>query len=161
MLRNLKDCCGFTIIDIIVCIALASILAAIAIPAYTIFKDKANSGKAKSDLRAIQNAIELLASDTNKWPGGIEVGLINKKKISDLSKKASGLITEDSKKFPNWAGPYIASIPKDPWDRNYFFKGNYKISGVKYAVLGSYGPIEKNGKKSVSDDDVILILPIQ
>jgi len=152
---------GFTLLEIIVNIAIIAILVAIAIPAYTIFKDKANTGKAKSDLRAIQNAVELLASDTNKWPGGIEVGLINKKKISDLSKKASGLITEDSKKFSNWAGPYIESIPKDPWERDYFFEGDYKISGTKHAVLGSYGPIEKNGKKLVSDDDVILILPLQ
>ncbi len=152
---------GFTLLEIIVNIAIIAILVAIAIPAYTSFKDKANTAKAKSDLRAIQNAVELLASDTEKWPGGIGVGLINKKKISDLSKKASGLITEDSKKFPNWAGPYIESIPKDPWDRDYFFEGDYKISGTKYAVLGSYGPIEKNGKKLVSDDDVILILPTQ
>ena len=152
---------GFTLLEIIVNIAIIAILAAISIPAYTIFKDKANSGKAKSDLRAIQNAVELLASDTEKWPGGIVVGLINKKKISDLSEKASGLITEDSKIFPNWAGPYIESNPKDPWDRDYFFEGDYKISGTKYAVLGSYGPIEKNGKKLVSDDDVILILPIK
>lgn len=152
---------GFTLLEIIVNIAIIAILLAIAIPAYTIFKDKANTGKAKSDLRAIQNAVELLASDTDKWPGGIVVGLINKKKISDLSKKASGLITEDSKKFSNWAGPYIESIPKDPWDRDYFFEGDYKISGTKHAVLGSYGPIEKNGKKLFSDDDVILILPLQ
>lgn len=152
---------GFTLLEIIVNIAIIAILLAIAIPAYTIFKDKANTGKAKSDLRAIQNAVELLASDTDKWPGGIVVGLINKKKISDLSKKASGLITEDSKKFSNWAGPYIESIPKDPWDRDYFFEGDYKISGTKYAVLGSYGPIEKNGKKLFSDDDVILMLPLQ
>jgi len=152
---------GFTLLEIIVNIAIIAILTAIAIPAYTIFKDKANTGKAKSDLRAIQNAVELLAADTEKWPGGIVVGLINKKKISDLSKKASGLITEDSKKFSNWAGPYIESIPKDPWDRDYFFEGDYKIKGTKYAVLGSYGPIEKNGKKLVSDDDVILILPTQ
>ncbi len=138
-----------------------AILAAIAIPAYTIFKDKAKTGKAKSDLRAIQNAVELLAADTEKWPGGIVVGLINKKKISDLSEKASGLITEDSKIFPNWAGPYIESIPKDPWDRDYFFEGDYKISGTKHAVLGSYGPIEKNGKTLVDDDDVILIFPTQ
>ena len=160
-MTGIRHCGGFTLLEIIVNMAIIAILVAIAIPSYTIFKDKANTGKAKSDLRAIQNAVEILASDTNKWPGGIEVGLINKKKISDLSKKASGLITEDSKKFPNWAGPYIESIPKDPWDRDYFFEGDYKISGTKYAVLGSYGPIEKNGKKLVSDDDVILILPTQ
>ncbi len=161
MVTGTKLSSGFTLIEIIVNIAIIAILVAIAIPAYTIFKDKANTGKAKSDLRAIQNAVEILASDTEKWPGGIEVGLINKKKISDLSQKESGLITEDSKKFPNWAGPYIESIPKDPWDRDYFFEGDYKISGTKHAVLGSYGPIEKNGKTLVSDDDVILILPTQ
>ncbi len=161
MVTVIKLSSGFTLIEIIVNIAIIAILAAIAIPAYTIFKDKANIGKVKSDLRAIQNAVEILASDTEKWPGGIEVGLINKKKISDLSKKESGLITEDSNKFPNWAGPYIESIPTDPWGREYFFEGDYKITGTKLAVLGSYGPIEKNGKKSVSDDDVILILPLQ
>lgn len=150
---------GFTLIEIIVNLTIIGILLAIAIPAYTIFKDKANSAKAKSDLRAVQIAIELLASDTEKWPGPNSVGVTANQEVWDLNSSDAGLVTATSG-FPNWNGPYVQSVPKDPWGSDYFFDPDYKIGGVNYAVVGSFGP-NKVGKNIYDSDDVYLILPTQ
>ncbi len=71
---NIKQSAGFTILELIVNLAIIGILSAIAIPAYINFRDKAKIARAKSDLRNIQLAIEQLANDTEKWPGPRAVG---------------------------------------------------------------------------------------
>ena len=158
-MTDIRHSCGFTLLEIIVNLAIIGILLAIAIPAYTIFKDKARTSRARSDFRAIQIAIELLASDTEKWPGPNSVGVTANKEVWDLNSSDAGLVTATSG-FPNWNGPYVQSVPKDPWGSDYFFDPDYKIGGDNYAVVGSFGP-NKVGKNKYDSDDVILILPIQ
>ncbi len=75
MFRDLKNCGGFTLIEVIIVIAIIGILTAIAIPQYTAYRDKARIALVRTDLRNIQIAMEILASDTEKWPGPNSVGV--------------------------------------------------------------------------------------
>jgi len=150
---------GFTILELIVNVAIIGILAAIAIPAYTTFRDKAKIAQAKSDLHTIQLAIEQLANDTEKWPGPQDVGVTADAEVWDLNASNAGLVSTNGG-FPKWQGPYLKSVPKDPWGMDYFFDPDYYVGGTKYAAIGSFGP-NKCCQNTYDSDNVYLILPTQ
>ncbi len=157
MIRDLKDFGGFTLLELIVVVALLGLLAAIAIPVFSSYRDKAIIVLVRTDLRNIQRAMEMLASDTDKWPGPSDVGAIANDGIWDLNSPQAGLVATNGG-FPNWNGPYIDSVPKDPWSSDYFFDAHYHINGGDYAVVGSFGP---NKVGQYDSDDIYLILPTQ
>ena len=97
---------GFTLLELITVVAIVGILSVIAIPAYSGFKDRAKIALVRADLRNIQRAMEMLASDTEKWPGPIDVGATADPEVMDLNSSQAGLVATNGG-FPNWNGPYI------------------------------------------------------
>lgn len=68
--RNQK---GFTLIELIVVIAILGILAALAIPRFTGTRGSANAGVVKATLRNIDSAIQIVASELNVEPSDAKV----------------------------------------------------------------------------------------
>src|SRR3989338_3030076 len=97
---------GFTLLELIVNLAIIGILSAIAIHAYIAFRDKAKTAQAKSDLHNIQLAIEQLAIDTNKWPGPNNVGKTANQEVWNLNNSNAGLVSTNGA-FPRLSRPYI------------------------------------------------------
>ena len=58
MLKKLTNRKGFTLIELMIVIAIIGILAAIAIPQFTAYRDRAYNSAAKSDLRNLTGAQE-------------------------------------------------------------------------------------------------------
>ena len=150
---------GYTLLELMVNLAIIAILAAISIPTYMAYKQKAMIGRAKAELRNIHLAIEALAADTERWPGPNVVGESADQEIWDLTSPQAGLVAATSG-FPNWQGPYIGNIPKDPWGSNYFFDPDYYVNNGSDSVpvVGSFGP-NKQGQNVYDSDDIILVLP--
>jgi type II secretion system protein G len=147
------------LVELIVAVGIIGILAAIAVPAFLNYRDKAKIAVAKEDLRTIATAIEALANDTEKWPGPNNVGTTANTEVWDLATANAGLVMANGS-FPNWKGPYLKSVSKDPWGMNYFFDPDYNIKGTNYAVVGSFGP-NKVGQNLYDSDDIVMILPTQ
>ena len=65
MTARSKNSRGFTLIELLVVTAILSALSGIAIPAYKGYGEKARMAQALTDLKNIQNAMEMLVIDTD------------------------------------------------------------------------------------------------
>lgn len=172
-----KNIQGFTIVELMVVIAIIALLAALSVVGVQAARAKANNSKVQHDLEQIRKAMDTLGNDTGMWPGGQEINEINTVGSNEicangctqgLSSPTSGLIATDGS-FDNWSGPYMQEMPLDPWGHEYFFDTDYRIktsaeepcnasaSCQDAAVLGSYGP-DGEGNNLYNGDDIVKVL---
>ncbi len=128
---------GFTLIEILVVIAIVGILAAVVLASLNDSRELANIRKAQADMRNIHTAMEVLFNDTGLYPhkqpqycpprsaGGNEV---------NLNSPTTGLVGTDGS-YENWSGPYVTSVI-DPWGRPYFLDEDYYCAGGEQGCNG-------------------------
>jgi general secretion pathway protein G len=116
---------GFTLIEVMVVVAILGILAAIVVPRIMDRPDQARIVKARQDIRVIQSALSLYRLDNFHYPS-TEQGL------QALVSRPSG-----SPEAKNWkSGGYLEKLPKDPWGNPY----QYLNPGIHAQVdIFSYG----------------------
>jgi len=98
--KQLRDERGFTLIEMLVVIAIIGILAAIAIPSLSGATQKSKVAKAQADLRTLESAITMYYVEENTYPTNLQA-----------------LVTKE----------YIKRVPKDPWDMDYQY---YSATGM-------------------------------
>lgn len=101
---------GFTLIEILVVVVILGILAAIVVPRVMERPGEARVTRAKQDVTSIQTALNLYKLDNFSYPSS-EQGL------EALVAKPSG-----QPDAPNWKGPYLDRVPKDPWGKPYQYQ---------------------------------------
>jgi len=124
---------GFTLLEIIVVVAIIAILAAYIAPKVAGRVDDARISKAKSDIRVLESSLELYKLDNFSYPTS-EQGL------EALVNRPSG----DNAK--NWReGGYIKKLNKDPWGNDYVYQ--YPGSNGEFDVysLGSDAAVGGTG----------------
>lgn len=104
----MKNQRGFSLIEIMVVVVILGILASIVVPKIISRPDEARVVKAKQDVLAIQNALDLYKLDNGVYPS-TDQGL-----LALVEKPTSNPIPRDWK-------PYLKSLPKDPWSREYLY----------------------------------------
>ena len=101
---------GFTLLEIIVVVAIIAILAAYIAPKVAGRVDDARISKAKSDIRVLESSLELYKLDNFSYPStdqGLEA----------LTTKPGGA------ELKNWRkGGYIKKLSKDPWGNEYQYQ---------------------------------------
>lgn len=165
---------GFTLIELMIVIAIVGVLAAIAIPQYQQFRERGYIAQAQADLKQLANALTLLANDTDTWPGGNTPYISpqslsppqNGEEYEDLTASDMGLFNNNGTVFAanGWNGPYLPSGMldangkfTDPWGKSYFIDYDYRINGTDYVCIGSYGP-NKGSKNAYDSDDIYVIV---
>lgn len=103
-----RDSRGFTLIEVMVVVAILAILAAIIVPRIMGRPEEAKRTKAQIDIKSIEEALNLYKLDNGFYPT-TEQGL------DALVKKP------DTTPLPlKWKdGGYLSRLPQDPWGRPY------------------------------------------
>lgn len=150
---------GFTMVEIMIVLGIVGILLAISVPSYMAARTKSRVQKAKGDLEIIASAIRQLAWDTGRYPNGYlktsASGMNNE--VENMEPSSAGLLSAILTTYPNWKGPYLRSLKRDPWGTRYFFDPDYQVAGATRAVVGSYGP-NRVGPNNYDSDNIYVII---
>ncbi|HET9651648.1 MAG TPA: type II secretion system major pseudopilin GspG [Usitatibacter sp.] len=99
---------GFTLIEVLVVVAILGILAAIVVPRIMDRPDEAKRVAARADIAAIVQALKLYRLDNGFYPA-TDQGL-----LALVQRPATNPVP------PNWKqGGYLERLPKDPWGTDY------------------------------------------
>jgi len=119
---------GFTLIEIMVVVAILGILAALVVPKIMGRPDEARIVAAKQDIASIRQALNLYRLDNVRYPT-TEQGL-----QALVEKPTSGPIPG------NWkAGGYLERLPNDPWGTPYQYLNPGLRGEVDIFSLGADG----------------------
>lgn len=168
--KKMKKNKGFTLIELLVVIAIIGILSSIVLVNLQETREKARIARAQSDLNQLKTAITMLELDTGLHPNHLEPTPCVQDPEVFLNSRAAGIQCTDGS-FPNWNGPYMESVPKDPWGTYYYFDADYNCGagqigcegiplGTWVRAIVSFGPNkeENYGTSTGESDDIVSVL---
>jgi prepilin-type N-terminal cleavage/methylation domain-containing protein len=112
---------GFTLIEILVAVAIIAILATIGFTIYATAEKNARDSKRKEDLRELASGIEVYHQTNNNYPP-----------------HSGTLSSTDTSNWPTFLGAsYINKMPLDPINNaTYFYRYISNVSGSQYDLCG-------------------------
>lgn len=173
-----KSAHGFTLIEILIVIAIIGILASVVLGSLNTAREKAKTAKVVSELRNLRTAIASLEDDTGKWPNGCPVsqGTVGASGNEvNFTAANAGIVAQPTAggaapcgwtaiEVAKWKGPYMPKVT-DPWGNPYWFDSDYyprkdcdNPSVTPIVVVESHGPDGVGGaENSIYDcDDIYL-----
>jgi len=133
MFQTLKQEKGFTLIELLVVLVILAAITGLVAPQFLGRGEQAKVDLVKSDLKVIEQQLDLYRLDNFVYPStdqGLEA----------LLSKPSG-----SPDAPNWKGPYIKSLPKDPWGNPYLYLNlDSEVEIISFGADGKEGGTGNN-----------------
>lgn len=127
---------GFTLVELMIVIAIIGILAAVLYPSLTGYLEKTRDTKRQSDVRAISQAVSQYYSDRNTFPGKIDT--VCPDEIKDEIANANA----------NTGSQYMKSLPKDD-KMKVITTGTTCTSGYGYKWIKKDATTTADGQSSI------------
>lgn len=129
MMNRRRNQRGFSMMELLIALAIIALLAAVAGPLLYKRLAKAKSTVATEQIRGLMEATEAFRIDHGHPPAKLEE------------------LVSPSGKDADWYGPYMERIPADPWSREYLYQPNQGTRGYEIKSLG------KDGKEGGQEED--------
>ncbi|HVZ11781.1 MAG TPA: prepilin-type N-terminal cleavage/methylation domain-containing protein [Patescibacteria group bacterium] len=127
---------GFTLVELLVVIVIISVLATLLMANFVGVRQRGRDAQRKSNILAIQQALELYRSDNGTYPS------------SSFTLTCGGQI-----KSPDGSTTYMTKIPCDPLGANQAYNnGNYYYGSTDNGVTYSIGACIENTNDTDSND---------
>src|SRR4051812_6428224 len=108
---NRSQAHAFTLVEIMIVVAIIALLAAIAVPGFLRARKRSQASRIINDLRLIDSAVDQYAIETNK----ISQSTVNVSDWTNYLKKGTNLYTTGADLFGNAYGPQtVDSLPSVP-----------------------------------------------
>ena len=124
---------AFTLIELLIVVAIIAILAAIAVPNFLEAQVRSKVSRTKADMRSLAIALEAYAVDNNNYPVPDGPTLQLPHGLGSVSTftiyKGAGMTTPIA---------YITSIPNDPFGPGHFLGGEMATTNLEYYYATKY-----------------------
>ncbi|MCY4157596.1 MAG: type II secretion system major pseudopilin GspG [Gammaproteobacteria bacterium] len=117
---------GFTLMEILVVLAIIGILVSIATGVYVSRVDDARMTRARADIQAIEAALDIFRLDNFRYPSNAEG-------LQALAERPN----DPDLRWPQ--GGYMRRLPMDPWNRPYLYSNPGRNGEVDIYTLGRDG----------------------
>src|SRR3990167_7558884 len=124
MPTRLRQKKGFTIIELLVVLAIIGIMESIAMVSIRVARQKGLVARANADMYTLRTAILQLEGNSAKFPNHLSSASCVENVAAVLLDNSGpvGIVQNDSgAPYPNWQGPYMSAVPNDPWLTAYRF----------------------------------------
>ena len=120
---------GFTLVEMLLVLVILATLAAIVYPKVMGRSEQARVTAAQTQIANFKTALDSFEVDTGKYPVG-------RNGLMDLIQQPRDVV--------GWHGPYLESIPKDPWGNNYLYEFPGKHNPSSYDISSPGPPQAQN-----------------
>ena len=123
---------GFTLVELMVVIAIIGLLATVVTVSVITKMEEANVGKVKADMKGLKDAMKLYKINMGSWPRNL-----------------NELFTAPANAGRRWKGPYLDEQPRDPWGGEYTLRPQ---SGAKGPIVICLGADQQQGGEGEAAD---------
>jgi general secretion pathway protein G len=126
---------AFTLIELLLVMVILVVLAAVVVPKFTNRSEQARNTAARTQINSFETSLDAFEVDCGRYPS---------------SEEGLGALINPPSNVQGWHGPYLKTIPIDPWGQPYVYRYPGTHNANSYDVF-STGPDQHEGNDDIDN----------